>query len=77
MSFRLQGLQKGDVVTAEFVEQVDGNHFILSFGGQLIRVQDDSRRQRAVGSKVNLRVVSVNPLRFQLNERRGRLDRHC
>ena len=84
---RVLNWQRGDPVVATVVEIIDEQDLILRFGGgadqpasQIMRVANQSRRALSPGDKINMRVVEVDPLRFQYiadqieQRRRGRLD---
>lgn len=79
--------RRGDQVEATVVEIVDESEFIIRYdgdvddlGARLLRLKNESRRSLQKGDQVWLRVLEVEPLRFQLVEplneqrRRGRLD---
>lgn len=79
--------RRGDPVVATVVETLDEREVILRFGGgidepesQIMRVGNETRRQLQPGDIVHLRVVEIQPLKFQYVEdqaeqrRRGRLD---
>lgn len=78
---------RGDPVTATVIEILDERQVLLRFGGgpeepaaQILRVENETRRALRPGDQVKMRVVEIEPLRFQYIEdaseqrRRGRLD---
>lgn len=77
---------RGDAVTATVAEILDASEIILRFGGgpdepasQIMRVGNQTGRQLAVGDQLQMRVVEVEPLKFQFidikeQRRRGRID---
>ncbi len=78
--------RRGDTVIANVAEILDQTEMILRFGGgadepasQIMRVANQTGRLVAVGDRLQMRVMEVQPLRFQYidhNEqrRRGRID---
>lgn len=87
MANRRREWQRGDPVVATVVEILDEREIILRFGGginepesQIMRVGNETRRKLSPGDTVQLRVVEIQPLKFQYVEnaaeqkRRGRLD---
>ena len=74
MRYTFDQLKLGDVVEAEVVDVVSPNELIVSFHGDLMRVSNKSRQILRIHQQVQLRVVSVQPLSFQLleaNKNRG------
>ncbi len=75
MKFVVQGLQFGDVIEAHVSEVLSENEVIMSFQGDLLRVQNQSRQRLEVGQKLNCRVNAVNPLSFQIMQSSFKIDR--
>lgn len=77
---------RGEAVTATVAEVVDKNEILLRFGGgpdepasRIMRVANQTGRVLVVGDQLQMRVMEVQPLRFQYidfveQRRRGRLD---
>ncbi|MES2767671.1 MAG: hypothetical protein V4596_00880 [Bdellovibrionota bacterium] len=53
------------------VEEVNGLNLIVSFQGDLIRVGNQSGRRFRPGQRIQLKVVTVEPLSFKLLELRS------
>lgn len=66
MKFILPTLRLGQIVTAEVVECISAEEFIVNFAGDLVRVKNTSGENTLVGQKLALRVTSISPLGFQL-----------
>lgn len=78
--------RRGDTVTATVAEILDQMEIILRFGGgpdepesQIMRVANQTGRLVSVGDQLQMRVMEVQPLRFQYidhkeQRRRGRID---
>ena len=66
MKFVVQSLHFGDVVEAEVSEILTDNEIIMSFQGDLLRVQNHSRKTLVRGQKLFCRVTSIEPLRFEM-----------
>jgi hypothetical protein len=63
----------GDVVRGQVQETLGGGDLIVSFQGDLLRLDNRTGRQFWAGDWVFLRVAGANPLRFRLHEpSRGR-----
>jgi len=76
MKFTVHKLRVGDLIRAQIVEVIgDGDELIVSFQGDLIRVQNKSLCQLKAGEKILVRVTQTAPLFFQLvgetDEKRG------
>ncbi len=54
----------GQHIICKVVEIVEAKDLIVSFQGQLLRVQNQSKRTFAVNHFVELEVMSLKPLRF-------------
>lgn len=78
---------RGEMLEATVVEVIDETDVIARFGGgpedldaQLLRVSNHTKQILNVGSQVRLRVMEIQPLRFQYVEasseqrRQGRID---
>lgn len=86
MDTSLRDWRRGEMVLATVAEILDASEVILRFGGgpdepasQIMRVANQTARKLAVGEKLQMRVMEVDPLRFQYidsNELRlrGRID---
>ena len=66
MKFVVNQLKKGDVVDGEIVECIGRTDYLVSFGGDLVRVANESHRRLSVGQTIPLKVLSLKPLGFQL-----------
>lgn len=66
MKFTVNRLKVGDRMEAVAVESVGSHHLIVSFNGDLIRVENRSQRKIRAGERIPLIVIQVNPLSFQL-----------
>lgn len=62
--------QKGQRVEATVQECVPDGSLIVSFSGQLLRVQNQTLEKFYIGQRVQLEVVSGEPLSFRLSRRR-------
>lgn len=75
MKFTVHKLRVGDTLWVQIIEKVENNEWIVSFNGDLSRVKNESLVRLNVGDKTLVRVLSVNPLAFQLvtdsDRRRG------
>ncbi len=60
------GVFLGQIVQAEFVEQVSPQTFIVNFNGKLMRVKNSTRKIFKPKDKIELKVSSINPLSFTL-----------
>jgi hypothetical protein len=66
MKFVIQSLQFGDVIEAVVTEILSEDEVIMSFKGDLLRVQNQSLKPLELGQKINCRVSAVDPLRFEI-----------
>ncbi len=66
MKFVIQNLHFGDIIEAEVTELLSENELIMSFQGDLLRVQNQSLKFLEVGQKINCRVSELSPLRFEI-----------
>ncbi len=66
MKFVVQDLRVGEITTAKITEILSETEVIMSFAGDLLRVQNLSRRQLQVGELVQCKVTNLQPLRFEL-----------
>ncbi len=71
MKFVLSRLKIGDLVSAEVVELAAGHDLIVNFQGDLIRVSNKTPDLFALGQKINLKVIRLRPLGFQLLSNRN------
>jgi hypothetical protein len=75
MKFTVHKLRVGDLLRAQIVEVVGHDELIVSFQGDLIRVQNKSFSHLRSGDKILVRVTQTSPLFFQLvsesDERKG------
>jgi hypothetical protein len=83
---RTRDWQRGETVNATVAEILDQTEIILRFGGgpdepasQIMRVANQTGRPLAVGERLLMRVIEVEPLRFRYidpieQRRRGRID---
>jgi hypothetical protein len=68
MKFTIHKLRVGDLVRAHIVECVGPDVLIVSFQGDLVRVNNKSHRGLRAGDKILVRVTQISPLLFQLVE---------
>jgi ribosomal protein L19 len=66
MKKQLPYLKLGDTINVQIIEVIDGETFIVSFSGDLIRVKNSSTKDLRVQTEVKVRVMSLSPLQFQL-----------
>ena len=62
----LSRLQLNDRIDGRVEEILDIDQLIISIEGDLLRVQNETRRPLKVGEVVNLIVASTSPLLFRL-----------
>ena len=80
MKFVLRDLKLGEALRARVEECLSGGELIINFGGDLLRVHNETGRELRVGDPVTLVVRGVSPLRFSLQadlqeqRRRGHLN---
>lgn len=80
MKFTLPNLKLGESLKGRIHEVLPGGDLIVSFSGDLLRVQNESNHLFAAGDSVTLIVRALQPLRFQLvagrpePNRRGRFN---
>ena len=78
MKFVVHDLRVGEITTAKITEILSETEVIMSFAGDLLRVQNLSRRKLRVGEFVQCKVTQLQPLRFELkhssSSRPGRAD---
>lgn len=63
---KAQSLRLNQIVQAEVVELQDHNSLIVSLSGKLFRVTNTTSKQFQLKECVNLKVIQVKPLAFQL-----------
>jgi hypothetical protein len=61
-------LKSGQKVWAIIEEVFDGGGLIVNFHGDLVRVQNGTSRRFRPGQRIQLKVVGLSPLGFQLLE---------
>lgn len=66
MKFTIPHLKKGDVVQATVVEGISDYAFIVNFQGDLIRVTNRTPKPFNKGQELQLKVITVAPLSFQV-----------
>ena len=66
MKFVIGSLKVGDRIVGRVAEVIDATNIIISFGGDLIRVHNESRRSFKAGDKVDCYVTGTQPLAFRL-----------
>ncbi len=74
MKFTVHKLRVGDMVRAQIVEvlragrgeSTAGEELIVSFQGDLVRVQNKSQMIFQAGDKILVKVTQITPLLFQL-----------
>jgi hypothetical protein len=59
-------LQINDVVSAQVVEAMAPDEYLVSVDGDLIRVKNTSGQKLNANAYVLLRVIAIKPLQFQL-----------
>lgn len=80
MKFVLRNLKVGESLKGCVEEMHPNGEILISFQGDLLRVQNQTGRRFHLGDSVQLIVKAVNPLRFQLlpdseeMRRRGKID---
>jgi hypothetical protein len=80
MKFVLSTLKMGERLKGRVVEILPDGEIIINFGGDLLRVHNETSKTLALGSSVTLVVTAVRPLRFHLLpdhdelRRKGRID---
>jgi hypothetical protein len=67
----LQGLKLGDLVQGRVEEVMLSDDVLINFGGNLLRVHNETKRPFREGDPVTLIVKAVDPIRFQLLPERG------
>ncbi len=67
----LQGLKLGDLVQGRVEEVMLSDDVLINFGGNLLRVHNETKRPFREGDSVTLIVKTVDPIRFQLLPDRG------
>lgn len=72
MKFTVHKLRIGDLVRVQVVELVGGDELIVSFHGDLVRVQNKSLQSLRSGDKILVRVTQVSPLFLQLVDENDR-----
>ncbi len=53
--------RQGDVIPVKVIEHIDGDSWIVSFEGDLIRVQNSSQQKFREGAVISMRLISVDP----------------
>ena len=66
MKFVIPDLRSGDIIEAEVTEILSDIEVIMSFKGDLLRIQNHSRNLLKLGQKVQCRVSSAHPLQFEI-----------
>jgi ribosomal protein L19 len=66
MKFAVPLLKVGDRVHVRVEEILDQREIMISYAGDLLRVQNETARQLRVGDFVEVIVAGQHPLRFQL-----------
>ena len=66
MKLFLPKLKVGQRVKAMVSEVTDSGDLIASFRGDLLRVNNKTHRQFVVGETVDLEILMIEPLKFQL-----------
>lgn len=69
MKKSLELLKTGDLVTAEVLELTSDRYLIVSFSGDLLRIRNKTGQGFRPGEKVELVVIAIEPLSFQLSHR--------
>jgi len=59
-------LKAGDILIVQIVDKVNCYDFIASYQGHLIRVRNESLMPLKPNDQIQVRVVTVNPLAFQI-----------
>ncbi|MCB0391163.1 MAG: hypothetical protein KDD58_07725 [Bdellovibrionales bacterium] len=59
-------MKKGDIVQAKIIEHIANQVFIVNFNGSLLRVTNTSGETFRPNQLVELVVLAVDPLAFQL-----------
>ncbi len=66
MKFVVDTLEIGEITLAQVTEVLSEEEVIMSFAGDLLRVQNFSRQKFQIGDIVKCRVTQTQPLRFEL-----------
>ena len=66
MKFTIEKLKVGEQVTAQVAEVLIAGQILVSFRGDLVRVENRTHLRLAAGDRIRLRVTSIDPLGFQL-----------
>ncbi len=79
MKFVITNLKVGETLKGQVTEHLPGHELLIGFQGDLLRVVNETGRSFSVGDPVWLIVRAINPIRFQLldrreQRRRGRID---
>jgi hypothetical protein len=56
----------GQEVWAIVEESMSGDEVLVNFSGDLIRIQNETRKNFRIGERICLRVEAINPLQFKL-----------
>ena len=77
MSASLRAFRIGEVVDGRVEDVLDAAELIIALDGQLLRVQNETRKPFAKGQTVKLIVSATAPLAFRLYvHKSGRQDGH-
>ena len=76
MKSALLDLKLNETLRGKVVEIFPDGELLMSFAGDLVRVQNETRRPFEVGQLVVVIVKAIEPVRFQLSESHGRAQRN-
>lgn len=62
-------LQKGSRIQAKLIEEVDADHWIVSFQGQLLQVRNTTAIKFEPGLRLQLVVENPNPLQLKIHSK--------
>jgi hypothetical protein len=71
MKLIISNLKLGESVEGTVSEVLPGGDLLISFGGDLLKVHNDTPKRFAPGQPVTALVTAIRPLRFQLIEQRA------
>jgi hypothetical protein len=75
MKQSLKNVRVGDLILAVVVERASARDLIVSFDGDLLRINNQTGQTFRLGDQVELVVVTVRPLSFQLSPNSTKVQR--
>lgn len=73
MKFILHGLRQGQKLWATVEEVLKTGELIVNFGGDLVRVANQTQRNLRHGQRIQVMVTAIKPLQFRLVEFKSQL----